>query len=75
MPRPRFTLRALLMATLVVAAYFSGVATERHRPGKARPLAAPSPSGALKPGQVLSISDLRKRERALRAKSLASGSR
>jgi hypothetical protein len=31
MPRPQFTLRDLLLAMLVVAAFLSGVAVERHR--------------------------------------------
>jgi hypothetical protein len=31
MPRPQFTLRALLLAMLVVAAFFGGVRFERER--------------------------------------------
>ncbi|HWB12274.1 MAG TPA: hypothetical protein VG826_23805 [Pirellulales bacterium] len=31
MPRPQFTLRALLVAMLVVGAFFAGVALERER--------------------------------------------
>jgi hypothetical protein len=31
MPRPQFTLRALLMAMLVVAAFFGGIRFERER--------------------------------------------
>ncbi|HWB08782.1 MAG TPA: hypothetical protein VG826_30305 [Pirellulales bacterium] len=31
MPRPQFTLRALLVAMLVVAAFFAGVHFERER--------------------------------------------
>lgn len=30
MPRPQFTLRALLVAILVVAAFFGGIATQRY---------------------------------------------
>jgi hypothetical protein len=30
MPRPQFTLRALLVAMLVVAAFFGGMAWQRH---------------------------------------------
>lgn len=31
MPRPQFTLRALLVAMLIVAAFFGGMAVQRQR--------------------------------------------
>jgi hypothetical protein len=41
MPRPQFTLRALLVAMLVVAAFFGGMAVQRR--ADAPFMAAPSP--------------------------------
>lgn len=41
MPRPQFTLRALLVLMLAVACFFGGMATERYRGKRKAPKAAP----------------------------------
>jgi hypothetical protein len=48
MPRPQFTLRALLVAMLVVAAFFAGIRFERERQRR-REDAKPWPSPLLGP--------------------------
>ena len=48
MPRPQFTVRTLLVTMLVVAAFFGGMAVQRHR-GEPMIMTAPRQAGSQDP--------------------------